>query len=95
MSASAMTRIGGNYEIGREQLSPVEFLSPRLALFGDYLLIPTSDSSFFSIGDYATVRVISGPDGTIAALRSGPSGPRFRRRNRRRGRKPARMKSRS
>ncbi len=57
---------------------PIRFESDSVAALGSWLLYVTSDSTFFSPQDYATVRVVLGADGSVEALQWG-EGPRFAR----------------
>lgn len=57
---------------------PITFESDSVASLGSWLLYVTSDSTFFSPQDYATVRVVLAADGTVEALQWG-DGPRFAR----------------
>jgi hypothetical protein len=81
MSSEAMRRASGRYEFQPGLLTPLEFASARTAFAGDYLLLPTSDTTFFSVPDYAEVRVTRNPDGTVSGLQWGAGGPMFPRRN--------------
>jgi CubicO group peptidase (beta-lactamase class C family) len=72
-------QIEGPYLMGPEQQVPLQFRNASLAQLGDYLLLPTSDSTLFSIPDYAEVRLVRGADGRVTALQWGAQGPRFNR----------------
>ncbi len=66
LSADLQRRYSGDYQIGGPV--PLSFASPTLGLMGTYALIPTSDSTFFSPQDYATVRVETDAAGAVTAL---------------------------
>jgi CubicO group peptidase (beta-lactamase class C family) len=57
---------------------PLGFESDSVAILGNWLLFVTSDSTFYSPQDYATVRVVVGANGDVEALQWG-EGPRFAR----------------
>ena len=65
-----------SFDVGSPQ--SVVFESDSVAAFGSWLLFVTSDSTFYSPQDYATVGVVVGANGEIEALQWG-EGPRFTR----------------
>jgi CubicO group peptidase (beta-lactamase class C family) len=84
LSAATQKRLEGTYDTGGGSISAVRFLSPTLMLFGDRALVPTSDSTFFSTADYATVTFAGGASGAVERIEWGPGtwgtgeqGPRF------------------
>jgi CubicO group peptidase (beta-lactamase class C family) len=77
MASSARTRLAGaSFDVGSPQ--SLVFESDSVAAFGSWLLFVTSDSTFYSPQDYATVRVVVGASGEVDALQWG-DGPRFAR----------------
>ena len=57
-----------------------------MLLFGDRILLPLNDSTFFSLADYAPQTFTAGPSGLVNAIQWGPGtwgtgemGPRFAR----------------
>ncbi|HET6700633.1 MAG TPA: serine hydrolase domain-containing protein [Gemmatimonadaceae bacterium] len=77
IGAAARARLAGvRFDVNPSQ--PLRFDSDSVALLGDWLLFVTSDSTFFSPQDYATVRVVVGANGEVEALQWG-EGPRFAR----------------
>jgi len=71
----ARRRVEGAYRVGP---SPVElaFETPQRAVLGDWVLVPTSETTFYSPQDYATVTVETDEEGEVVALQWG-EGPRF------------------
>jgi CubicO group peptidase (beta-lactamase class C family) len=77
IGAAARARLAGvRFDVNPSQ--PLRFDSDSVALLGDWLLFVTSDSTFFSPQDYATVRVVVDASGEVEALQWG-EGPRFAR----------------
>lgn len=74
MSDADRTRVSGSYRLGSSD-QILTFDSPTLATLGDWILVPTSESTFFSPQDYAEVTIVTGVDG-VEALQWG-KGPRF------------------
>jgi CubicO group peptidase (beta-lactamase class C family) len=86
LSTAQRDRLSGDYDTGGGELSKVSFLSPSIMLFGDRALVATSDSTFFSIADYATVTFAGATSGPVTEIQWGPGtwgagepGPRFAR----------------
>lgn len=86
LSASARARLEGKYDTGGGSVSPLKFISPALALFGDRALVPLNDSTLFSYADYARVNFTSNATGKVEAVQwgagtwgTGELGPRFTR----------------
>ena len=67
----AMRALGGSYGFAPGLWTALEFVSPKAAFAGDYLLLPTSDSTLFSVTDYAVIRAERGTDGRVTGLRWG------------------------
>jgi CubicO group peptidase (beta-lactamase class C family) len=76
----AMKALGGSYGFVPGLWTPLEFVSPKAAFAGDYLLLPTSDSTLFSVTDYAVIRAERGTDGRVTGLRWGEGNLVFPRR---------------
>jgi CubicO group peptidase (beta-lactamase class C family) len=77
MAAPARARFtSASFDVGSPQ--SVVFESDSVAAFGGWLLFVTSDSTFYSPQDYATVRVVLDATGEVEALQWG-EGPRFAR----------------
>jgi CubicO group peptidase (beta-lactamase class C family) len=77
MRGVARARLAGaSFDVNPPQ--PLKFESDSVASLGTWLLFVTSDSTFYSPQDYATVRVVVGADGEVEALQWG-EGPRFAR----------------
>jgi CubicO group peptidase (beta-lactamase class C family) len=74
-----MRAIAGAYQFVPGMWSPLEFVSPKAAFAGDYLLLPTSDSTLFSVSDYAVIRPVR-EAGRITGLRWGEGNLVFPRR---------------
>ncbi|HSN87836.1 MAG TPA: serine hydrolase domain-containing protein [Thermoanaerobaculia bacterium] len=68
MSAALQKRYAGLYELRPGSQEPLEFGGPDEAWLGDWRLIPTSDTTFFSPQDYGTVHMVIGKDGAVEAL---------------------------
>lgn len=68
MSAALQKRYAGLYQLRPGSQEPLEFGGPDEAWLGDWRLIPTSDTTFFSPQDYGTVHVVIGKDGVAEAL---------------------------
>ena len=86
LSPSARARLEGRYDTGGGSVSPLKFISPTLALFGDRGLAPLNDSTLFSFADYARVSFTSNAAGKVEAVQwgagtwgTGELGPRFTR----------------
>ena len=75
-----MKALGGSYGFVPGLWTPLEFVSPKAAFAGDYLLLPTSDSTLFSVTDYAVIRAQRGTDGRVTGLRWGEGNLVFPRR---------------
>jgi hypothetical protein len=71
LSTEARERLAGEYQFLPEFWVPLEFVSPQAILAGEYLLLPTSDSTLFSVPDYTEVHVIRSEDGRVTGLRWG------------------------
>jgi len=65
-----VTALGGLYGFAPGLWTPLEFVSPKAAFAGDYLLLPTSDSTLFSVTDYAVIRTVK-EAGRVTGLRWG------------------------
>ena len=77
LRGAARARLAGaSFDMNPPQ--PLKFESDSVAALGSWLLFVTSDSTFYSPQDYATVRVVLGADGSVEALQWG-EGPRFAR----------------
>lgn len=75
IGAAARARLTGRrFDVNPPQ--PFNFESDSVATVGTWLLYVTSDSTFFSPQDYATVRLVMGANGEVEALQWG-AGPRF------------------
>lgn len=61
-------KYAGLYELRAGSREPLEFGGPDEAWLGDWRLIPTSDTTFFSPQDYGTVHVVTRDDGSVEAL---------------------------
>lgn len=83
LSSEIQAHDQGTYELGPGSLQTLRFQSAdgTLATLGDWVLIPTSDDTFFSPQDYSTVTVERDETGRAVALAWGPpgKGPRFAR----------------
>jgi hypothetical protein len=80
MSAATMEQFSGGYQFIPEFWTPLEFVNPRTAFAGDFILLPISDSTFFSVFDYAQVHAVRAPDGSVTGLRWGDGNLVFARR---------------
>jgi hypothetical protein len=66
LPAELQRRYAGNYQIGSP--TPLTFSSPTFAMVGSYPVFPTSDTTFYSPQDYATVTVETSPTGAVTGL---------------------------
>ena len=80
LDRAAIDRFSGGYEFIPEFSTRLEFLNSRAVFAGDFLLLPTSDTTFFSVSDYALVRGVRAPDGSVSGLRWGSGNLVFPRR---------------
>lgn len=67
VSDAAMRRIEGVYMLGNGQRLDLAYKGGMMAA-NEWILVPTSDSTFFSLRDYGVVTAVAGADGTIERL---------------------------
>ena len=80
LKPEAIRALSGGYGFVPGMWSPLEFVNPKAAFAGDYLLLPTSDTTLFSVSDYAVIRPVKETDGRITGLRWGDGNLVFPRR---------------
>ncbi|HUO85908.1 MAG TPA: serine hydrolase domain-containing protein [Thermoanaerobaculia bacterium] len=74
-SEAVRRRVEGEYRLGSSVVE-LAWETPGRAVLGDWVLVPLSDTTFYSPQDYATVAVEAGEGGEVEALQWG-EGPRF------------------
>lgn len=67
MTPAQMRALEGDFDLGGDPTA-FRFLSPDLAMFGTWVMIPVGESRFFSPQDYAIVEVTRDAAGNVKAL---------------------------
>ena len=67
MTTAQMSELEGNFSL-RGDPTEFRFLSPDLAMFGTWVMIPIGSDKFYSPQDYAIVTIARNEDGSVEAL---------------------------